>query len=115
MSREMMIVIMILAAAVVYGLIRREREKQRVERVQQIITCEVTYRDIGKTTDFLTEYFKSNLISVLDEKSFVEGGEDEELYTNVYRLFLPGKLAPAELVVQLSTCETVQSVHTKTE
>ena len=115
MSREMMIVIMLLAAAVVYGLIRREKEKQREERVQQVITCEVTYRDIEKTTDFLTAYFQSNLISVLNEKSFVEGGEDDELYTNVYRLFLPGTLSPAQLVVQISACETVQSVHTKTE
>lgn len=115
MTREIVIVIMILAAASVYGLIRREREKQRAERVQQVITCEVSYQDMDATTEFLTEYFRSNLISVLSEKSFVEGGEDEELYTNVYRLFLPGIMTPAQLVSQLSTCETVQSVHIKTE
>ena len=115
MSREIVIVIMILVAAAVYGLIRREKEKQSTERVRQVITCEVSYRDMDRTTDFLTEYFRSNLISVLSEKSFVEGGEDDELYTNVYRLFLPGMMTPAQLVGQLSACETIQSVHIKTE
>ena len=67
------------------------------------------------TQAFLKSYFDSNLISVLNVNCYLENGEDEDLYTNVYKLFLPGTMTAAQLVGQLSACETVQRVHTKTE
>jgi len=114
MTREIVMILIFAAAILTYGLIRRIRERKR-EETAQVIICEVTCRDREGTKDFLDAYFGENLISVLSEKCFVEGGEDDDLYTHEYKLFLPMNLTAAQMVGQLSTCEAVQSVHTKTE
>lgn len=115
MSQEIVMILIFAVIIAAYGLIRRRREMRREEMRTQVIECEVTYRDSVATQAFLEDYFASNLISVLNVNCFLESGEDEDLYTNVYKLFLPGNLTAAQLVGQISACETVQSVHTKTE
>ena len=115
MTKEFILILIFAAATVTFALLRRRRERLQEEAGAKVIECEVTYRDSVNTQAFLENYFASNLVSVLNFSCFLESGEDEDLYTNVYKLFLPGNLTAAELVVQISACSTVQSVHTKTE
>ena len=115
MNQDMLMILIFAVIIAAYGMIRRRRESMREEADARVIQCEVTYRDSVTTQAFLKSYFDSNLISVLNVNCYLENGEDEDLYTNVYKLFLPGTMTAAQLGGQLSACETVQRVHTKTE
>jgi hypothetical protein len=115
MDQEIVLILIFAVTIAAYGMIRRAKEKRHEEAVARVIQCEVTYRDSVATQAFLETFFASNLVDVLNVNCFLESGEDEDLYTNVYKLYLPGNLTAAQLVVKLSQCETVQSVHTKTE
>ena len=115
MRQEIVTILIFAAAIVAYGLFRRRQERRSEADVQRRIVCEVTYRDRQRTQAFLEACVAENQISVLSVNCFFEDGEDDDLYTNVYKLLLPEGLTAAQLVGLLSECETVQSVHTKME
>lgn len=91
---------------------------QRIIHVNAAKKVEIRFLHRAETLPYISNYFLSNSITVLDIDFHVEAqsaydGTDRNLYINVYTLLLPRKLAYADIVNDLSRHKNIQMVRTR--
>lgn len=85
---------------------------QRIVRVNAMKRVEIRFVHRVETITFLNEYFESLGIKTLDLDFTVESHGETNLYTNIYTLKLPSKIAYTDIITHISEHPNIESVRT---
>lgn len=87
---------------------------QRIVHVHTYKRLEVQFIHRADTLSFLKEVFKQMDVTILDQDFHAETMEDgKSLYTNVYKLTMPGKISYQEIITKLSEYPNIRTVRTR--
>ena len=115
MEQGVTLITLFIVAVAVCGVIRCGHKRTHNEADIQVVKCDILYRDKVTTQAFLESYFVSNKISIVSSSCYFESGENEDLYSSIYRMILPENLTAAQVVSQLSAYKTIRGIHAKAE
>ena len=90
---------------------------QRVVRVNTVKNLEVRFVRRNETIPFINGYFEKMGVKIIDVDFHVENKEKgkgkEKVYTNLYTLDMPSKVAYKDIVHDLSEYENIEGIRTK--
>lgn len=90
---------------------------QRVVRVNTVKNLEVWFVRRNETIPFINTYFEKQGVKVIDVDFHVEnkekGKSKEKVYTNIYTLDMPGKIAYKDIVNDLSEYANIEGIRTR--
>lgn len=90
---------------------------QRVVRVNTVKTLEVRFVRRNETIPFINAYFEKKGVKIIDVDFHIEskakGKNEEKVYTNLYVLDMPGKIAYKDIVNDLSEYANIEGIRTK--
>jgi len=89
------------------------RMMQRVIHVHSLKKLEVQFIHRKETLTFLSEYFASTKIQILDVNFHAESKEEGNLYTNLYTLTMPANINYVDLIETLSEHPNIRRVRTR--
>lgn len=89
---------------------------QRVVRVNTVKNLEVRFVRRNETIPFINAYFEKMGVKVIDVDFHIEstekGKSKEKVYTNLYTLDMPGKIAYKDIVNDLSEYVNIEGIRT---
>ena len=90
---------------------------QRVVRVNTVKNLEVRFVRRNETIPFINSYFEKLGVKIIDVDFHIENKEKgkgkEKVYTNLYTLDMPSKIAYKDIVHDLSEYENIEGIRTK--
>ena len=90
---------------------------QRVVRVNTVKHLEVRFVRRNETIPFINAYVEKMGVNVIDVDFHIEskakGKNEEKVYTNLYVLDMPGKIAYKDIVNDLSEYANIEGIRTK--
>lgn len=90
---------------------------QRVVRVNTVKNLEVWFVRRNETIPFINTYFEKQGVKVIDVDFHIENKEKgkgkEKVYTNIYTLDMPGKMAYKDIVNDLSEYANIEGIRTR--
>ena len=90
---------------------------QRVVRVNTVKNLEVRFVRRNETIPFINAYFEKMGVKIIDVDFHIEskakGKNEEKVYTNLYVLDIPGKIAYKDIVNDLSEYANIEGIRTK--
>ena len=90
---------------------------QRVVRVNTVKNLEVWFVRRNETIPFINSYFEKQGVKVIDVDFHIENKEKgkgkEKVYTNIYTLDMPGKMAYKDIVNDLSEYANIEGIRTR--
>ena len=90
---------------------------QRVVRVNTVKNLEVWFVRRNETIPFINTYFEKQGVKVIDVDFHIENKEKgkgkEKVYTNIYTLDMPGKMAYKDIVNALSEYANIEGIRTR--
>lgn len=90
---------------------------QRVVRVNTVKNLEVRFVRRNETIPFINAYFEKMGVKIIDVDFHIEskakGKNQEKVYTNLYVLDMPGKIAYKDIVNDLSEYANIEGIRTK--
>ena len=90
---------------------------QRVVRVNTVKNLEVRFVRRNETIPFINSYFEKMGVKIIDVDFHIENKEKgkgkEKVYTNLYTLDMPSKVAYKDIVHDLSEYENIEGIRTK--
>ena len=90
---------------------------QRVVRVNTVKNLEVRFVRRNETIPFINAYFEKKGVKIIDVDFHIEskakGKDQEKVYTNLYVLDMPGKIAYKDIVNDLSEYANIEGIRTK--
>lgn len=110
-SLEMKLVLFMIAAFVCCSLfVYRIRAHNRIRHKNEV-ECMITFCDRRKTLPLIEACFEEAKIREIDLHRDIRRREDEEIFINTYRLYVPRYADLNAVVSRLSAVGTVQSVR----
>ena len=104
------ILMAVMAGAIVLVVLRM---MQKIIHVHSLKKLEVQFIHRQETLSFLSEYFSSKKIQILDVNFYAESKEEGNLYTNLYTLTMPHKINYVDLIETLSEHPNIRRVRTR--
>jgi len=104
------ILMALMAGAIVLVVLRM---MQKIIHVHSLKKLEVQFIHRQETLSFLSEYFSSKKIQILDVKFYAESKEEGNLYTNLYTLTMPHNINYVDLIETLSEHPNIRRVRTR--
>jgi putative Mg2+ transporter-C (MgtC) family protein len=89
------------------------RMMQKIIHVHSLKRLEVQFVHRKETLTFLSEYFTSKKIKILDVNFHAESKEEGNLYTNLYTLTMPANINYVDLIETLSVHPNIRRVRTR--
>ena len=89
------------------------RMMQKIIHVHSLKRLEVQFVHRKETLTFLSEYFTSKKIQILDVNFHAESKPEGNLYTNLYTLTMPANINYVDLIETLSEHPNIRRVRTR--
>ena len=86
---------------------------QRIVHVHTLKKLEVKFIHRTETLAFLSEYFSSMGVKILDVDFHAENKPEGNLYTNLYTLTMPSHTSYVDIIATLSEHRNIRSVRTR--